>query len=82
MHKRRMLMRYILLVHVDSVVVLTTSVTATSRMLSVLADATVTSAHVSSLLPVLLESGNLWNRETERVSRQARWLVQVRRERT
>jgi len=50
---------HVLLIEVDAVVVLATSVTATSRMLPVLANAAVAGADVSSLLPVLLEAGNL-----------------------
>ena len=42
------------LVEVDSVVVLATGVTATSGMLSVLADAAVTVRHVATKLPGLL----------------------------
>ncbi len=44
-------------VEVDSVMVLTTSVTATSGMLSVLANTTVTMRHVSTELPSLLLVG-------------------------
>lgn len=47
------------LIHEDSVVVLATSVTTTTRVASVLADTTVTSAHVSSLLSVVVQSGRL-----------------------
>ena len=43
-----------ILVEVDSVMVLTTSVSATSGMLPVLSDPTVTVGHVSSQLPGLL----------------------------
>jgi hypothetical protein len=42
------------LVKVDSVVVHTTGVTTTTRMLSVLADAAMTVAHVATQLPGLL----------------------------
>lgn len=41
-------------VEIDSVVMLTTGVTATSRMLAVLSDATMTVAHVTSQLSRLL----------------------------
>ncbi len=44
-------------IEVDSVMVLTTSVTATSGMLSVLANTTVTMGHVASELPGLLLVG-------------------------
>lgn len=43
------------LVHHDAVVVLTTSVTATARMLPMLADAAMTGTDVAPLLPVLLQ---------------------------
>ena len=46
-------------VKVDSVVVLTSSVTTSSGTLSVLANATVTGTDVSSLLAALAESGGL-----------------------
>lgn len=49
----------VVLIHEDSVVVLTTSVTTTTRMAPVLADTTVTSAHVSSFLSVVVQSGRL-----------------------
>ena len=45
------------LIEVDSVMVLATSVTATSRVLSVLADTAVTVRHVASELPGLLPVG-------------------------
>lgn len=38
---------------------LTTGITTTTGMGSVLADTTVTSAHVTSLLPVVVQSGGL-----------------------
>lgn len=41
----------------DSVVVHTSGVTTTTRMLTVLADTTMAGAHVTALLPVLLEAG-------------------------
>lgn len=47
------------LVHVDTVVMLTTGHTATSWMLSVLSNTTVTSRNVASLLAVLMFSGRL-----------------------
>lgn len=40
--ERKKSVRYLLLVHVDAVVVLATSVTATMRVLAVLANATMT----------------------------------------
>merc|ERR1712159_478889 len=43
------------LVHINPVVVLTTSVSATARILAVLADTTVTGAHMTALLAVLLQ---------------------------
>lgn len=43
------------LVHHDAVVVLATGVSATARMLPVLADATMAGTHVPPLLPVLLQ---------------------------
>jgi hypothetical protein len=52
-------MGYSLTIHVGSVVVLTSGITTTSRMLSVLANTTVTSGDVASLLSVLLISGRL-----------------------
>lgn len=48
------------LVEVGSVVMLTTGVTATTGVLAVLADTTMTSGHVSSLFAVLVKSGRLW----------------------
>jgi len=45
----------VVFVPVDPVVVLTTSVTATARILAVLADTAVSSAHVAALLAVLLQ---------------------------
>lgn len=50
------------LIHQDSVVVLTTSVTTTSRMAPVLTDTTVTGTHVSSFLSVVVKSGRLLER--------------------
>jgi hypothetical protein len=47
------------LIHVDTVVVLTTSKTTTTRMLSVLANTTVTGRDVSTLLSVVVKSGRL-----------------------
>ncbi len=44
----------VVLIHQDSVVVLATGVTAATRMLSVLADTTVTTGDVTSLLSVLV----------------------------
>jgi len=46
------------LVEVDSVVVLATSVTATARMLAVLADTTSTIGNVAAHVSVLLESSS------------------------
>ena len=48
------------LIHQDSVVVLTTSVTTASGVTSVLTDTTVTSTDVSSLLSVVVKSGRLF----------------------
>lgn len=53
------------LVHQDSVVVLTTSITATSGMLSVFSDTTMTRANVSSLLPVFAQTRWLSPRGSE-----------------
>lgn len=53
------------LIHQDSVVVLTTSVTTTSRMAPVLTDTTVTGTHVSSFLSVVVKSGRLFERTKE-----------------
>jgi hypothetical protein len=47
------------LIEKDSVVVLATSVTATTRVAPVLADTTVTGTHVSSLLSVVVQPGRL-----------------------
>jgi hypothetical protein len=47
------------LIHVDTVMVLTTSKTTTTRMLSVLANTTVTGGDVSTLLSVVVKSGRL-----------------------
>jgi hypothetical protein len=51
--------RNALFVEVDPVVVLTTSVTTTTRMLPVLANTTVTGGNVSPLLSVLAQAGGL-----------------------
>jgi hypothetical protein len=48
------------LIHVDTVMVLTTSKTTTTRMLSVLANTTVTGRDVSTLLSVVMKSGRLF----------------------
>jgi hypothetical protein len=48
------------LIHQDSVVVLTTSVTATTGMAPVLANTTVTGTDVSSFLAVVVQSGRLY----------------------
>ena len=53
------------LIHQDSVMVLTTGITSTTRVSSVLANTTMTSTNVSSLLSVVVQSGRL-----ERVSAQ------------
>ena len=45
------------LVEVDAVVVLATSVTMTTRVLAVLADTTVAGGHVPALLAVLVQTG-------------------------
>ena len=47
----------VVLVEVDAVMVLTTGKTATTRVLAVLANATVTGADVAPLLSVLVQSG-------------------------
>ena len=49
----------VVLVHVGTVMVLTTSKTTTTRMLSVLANTTVTGWDVSTLLSVMVKSGRL-----------------------
>lgn len=53
------------LIHQDSVVVLTSSITTTTGVSSVLADTTVTSANVSSLLSVVVKSGRLNNKRND-----------------
>jgi hypothetical protein len=55
---------HILFVKVDAVVVLATSVTATTWVLAVLANATVTGRNVAALLPVLLQVGRLNQNQT------------------
>lgn len=50
----------ILFVEHDAVVMLATSVTATTRVLAVLANTTVSGRHVSALLAVLLQVGRLY----------------------
>ncbi len=45
------------LIHQDSVVVLATGITSTTRVSSVLTNTTVTSTNVSSLLSVVVQSG-------------------------
>lgn len=47
------------LIHQDSVVVLTTSVTTTTGVASVLADTAVTSGDVAAFLTVLVQMGRL-----------------------
>ncbi len=65
------------LVHVDTVVMLTTSKTATSGMLSVLSNTTVTGGDVASLLAVLMFSGRLDNSKQEsKIQRQ--FVIQVK----
>lgn len=59
----------VVLVEVDAVVVLTSGVSATSAVLAVLADASVTGADVSALLAVLGETGRLWEKGCERGGR-------------
>jgi hypothetical protein len=57
------------LIHQDSVVVLTSGKTTTTRVRPVLTDTTVTGGHVSSLLTVGVQSGRLfiwWVRKEER----------------
>lgn len=49
----------VVLVHVGTVVVLTTSKTATTGVLSVLANTTVTGGDVSTLLSVVVQTGRL-----------------------
>lgn len=56
------------LVHQDAVVVLTTGVTATTRVLAVLADTAVAGAHVTTLLAVLRETRRLHGTTTRCVS--------------
>ena len=56
------------LVHHDAVVVLTTGVTATSRVLAVLANTTVTGRHVPPLLAVLLELCSVYKPRAPHVS--------------
>jgi len=51
---------WVILVEVDSVMVLATSVTPTTGMLTVLSDTTVTVTHVSSELSCLTKSSWLW----------------------
>ena len=53
----------VVLIEVDSMVVLTTSITTTSGMLTMLSDTTVTMAHVSSEFSCLTKSG--WLRSFE-----------------
>jgi hypothetical protein len=60
----------VVLVHVDAVVVLTTGVTATTRVLAVLADATITHGHVTTLLASLLQSGRLRTRKKESIHKR------------
>lgn len=47
----------VILIHQNSVMMLTTSITTTTRMGSVFADTTVTRTNVASLLPVVMQSG-------------------------
>lgn len=54
-------MGQVLFVKVDAVVVLTTSITATTRVLTVLANATVTSGDLATLLTMLLQTSGLTN---------------------
>ena len=49
----------VLFVKVDAVLVLTTGITATTRVLAVLADTTVTGGGLAALLTMLLESCGL-----------------------
>lgn len=51
----------------DSVVVHTSCVTTTTRMLTVLADTTMAGAHVTALLSVLLEAGRHFVGEWRRI---------------
>lgn len=51
------------LIHKNTVMVLTSSITTTSWMLSVLSNTTVTSGDVSSLLSVVVQSGRLYNQQ-------------------
>ena len=48
------------LIHENSVVVLATGITTTTRVSSVFTNATVTGANVASLLPVVVQSGRLF----------------------
>lgn len=63
----------VVLVKVDAVVVLTTGVTATTRVLAVLADATITHGHVTTLLASLLQSGRLHDAKTK-IQTSDRWI--------
>jgi hypothetical protein len=56
------------LVHQDTVVVLATGVTATTRMLAVLADTTVAGADVAALLAVLRKTRGLQHGQHEHTS--------------
>ena len=50
----------VILIHEESVVVLTTGVTSTTGMLSVLSYTTVTAGDVTTLLSILMQSGRLY----------------------
>jgi len=49
----------VILVEVDAVMMLTTGITATTRMLTMLTDTTVTGAHVTALTAILLQTSDL-----------------------
>ena len=57
MHTDLAKVSWMVLVEVDAVVVLATSVTAASGVLSVLANTTMAGLHVAPLLPVAVQSG-------------------------
>jgi len=57
----------VVFVEVDTVVVLTTGVTATTRVLAVLANTTVTGADVTSLVTVVVKTGRLQNKKMVKI---------------
>jgi len=68
------------LVEEDAVMVLTTGITTTSRMLTVLSDTTVTGGHVSPLFPVLVVAGGHGCWCLERRTCNTKGMDEVRRE--